>query len=260
MAPAPLSIIAWNQLCLKSEGRDKLARFGQYAARFLVGLTSKARMGTPMRSVYEKALAVMVQLAGARRAHRWCKEFPVLQGIPKSLTIANPIDMLLEVCQKATLATFMIIDHIGYLKQVKILKGGKRAGAGTIQLGLSWFALSNFISLLIQGKKLYKLTNNDDGKKDADAKETCIKQSFKHAALVVQMAHISRRFETHDAVVGFLGMITSIQDVIPQWPQAPKEDKIDPDAKAMPKPKTAAPVSNGASSSKPEQDCLVESK
>lgn len=223
MPAGPLTITNFNAACTKAEGRDKLARFFQYAARFVLGMTANAKTGTNLKTLNDNARSLMVQLAGARRTHRWCKEFPVIQGIPKTLQIPNPVDMILELAQKTTLATFMIIDHIGWLKQMKILSGGKRAGTGTIQLGLSWFCLSNAIAAVIQGKKLATQISNGGEKDTSQARQTILETIVKHLFLVVQTAHLSRVYETNDKLVGGLGMITSLQDFLPQWPQAPKE-------------------------------------
>jgi hypothetical protein len=238
MATAPLTLANFNAVCQKAEGRDKLARFFQYAARFILGVTASSKTGTRLKALNDNARSLMVQLAGARRTHRWCKEFPVIQGIPKTLQIKNPFDMILELAQKTTLATFMIIDHIGWLKQMKILSVGKRAGTGTIQLGLSWFCLSNFIAAIIQGKKLAKQVSDGGEKDTSQARRGCIETITKHLFLVVQTAHLSRVYETNDKLVGLLGMITSLQDFMPQWPQMEKAKKsieLCPDAKALPK-------------------------
>jgi hypothetical protein len=147
--------------------------------------------------------------------------------------------------QKVTLSTFLIIDHVGWLKQVKLLRGGKRAGTGTIQLGLTFFCASNLIGMLYQLKKLHDAR----AQKEPAKQQKCTENALKHAMLVVQTAHLSRTYETHDALVGFLGMITSGMDVLAQWPAKvkalpPKADKgeeethkISPDAKSMPMPR-----------------------
>lgn len=223
MPAAPLTISNFNAACQKAEGRDKLARFFQYAARFILGITANSKTGTNLKTLNENARSLMVQLAGARRTHRWCKEFPVIQGIPKTLQIKSPADLILELTQKCTLATFMIIDHIGWLKQMKILSGGKRAGTGTIQLGLSWFCASNAIAAVIQGKKLANQISDGGEKDTSQARRTILETIVKHLFLVVQTAHLSRVYETNDKLVGALGMITSVQDFLPQWPQAQKE-------------------------------------
>merc|ERR1712032_1462454 len=113
----------------------------------------------------------------------WCKEFPVVQSIPKSLAIADPIDRVLDLFQKISLATFMMIDHVGHMKQWKILRGGKRSGAGTIQLGLKFFCFSNFIGALVQAKKFLALNMSQDDK--TIEKKKCMETAFKHLLLVL---------------------------------------------------------------------------
>jgi len=231
MAPAPLTVTtldslvtSFNTLCTKSEGRDKLGRFVQYGCRTLIGLLSmrKLQAGSQFHLLHEQAGNVMKQLASARRCNRWCKEFPVIQqiiaslptGIPQSISISSAVEKSAELLQKLALATFMICDHIGWLKQVKILKGGKRAGTGTIQLGLKFFGASNFLGAVLALKKIRDTPEGEKGKKEKLV-ETC----FKHTLLVFQCLHLSRTYETHDAFVGVLGMITSAIDVRTQWPE-----------------------------------------
>merc|ERR1719230_1701442 len=87
-----ISLSDFNVLCTKAEGRDKIARFFQYLARAIVGFLAYAqpKAGTLLAGLETRARTVMVQLAGARRTFRWCKEFPVIQNLPKSLEIKNP--------------------------------------------------------------------------------------------------------------------------------------------------------------------------
>jgi len=225
-----LSIDGFNALCVKAEGRDKLARFFQYSARAFVGFSSMAapKSGSTLMKVEGHARTAMTQLAGARRTHRWCKEFPVIQSIPKSLNITDPIDRALDLFQKVSLATFMMIDHFGQLKQWKILPGGKRSGTGTIQLGLKFFCFSNFIAAIVQAKKFLSLSMSEEDK--SQEKMKCSKTAFKHLLLVLQTAHLSLLYQTHDAWVGVAGMITSTMDFMAQWPE--KKVPSNPDAKA----------------------------
>lgn len=225
-----ITLAEFNVLCTKAEGRDKLARLFQYAARAIVGVVNAAapKAGSVLKKVEENSRTAMVQLASARRTHRWCKEIPVIQSIPKCLEIKDPIDRVLELLQKLTLVTFMITDHIGLLKQWKILPGGKRAGTGTIQLGLSWFCYSNMLGVAIMAKKLHALGAKEG--KEAE-KRKCKENCFKHALLVIQTAHLSRLYETHDVLVGVTGVITSLMDVALQLPEK-KAPAIHPDAKA----------------------------
>merc|ERR1711879_93066 len=179
--------------------------------------------GTRIYEAREISNNIMKQLAGARRTHRWCKEFPVIQnlskiiakGIPNSMTFSSASDLFLDLMQKISLSIFLVIDHIGWLKQVKLLKGGKRSGTGTIQLGLKFFCASNFVGMLLQVKKFRDMKPQTED--HAANKRKCAETALKHALLVVQTAHLSRAFESHDVLVGVFGMVTSAMDVLPQW-------------------------------------------
>merc|ERR1711920_1029069 len=190
----------------------------------IVGLASlqTLKADTPLYLLHERAGNVMKQLGSARRVHRWCKEFPVIQAIIASLPMEVPQQIsvrdicwkTIELMQKVTLATFMIYDHIGWLKQVKILKGGKRAGTGTIQLGLKFFCASNFLGALVTLKKLKDAPDGQESK-TKKLKETLMKNIL----IVLQTLHLSRTYELHDAAVGVMGMVTSAMDVKTQWPE-----------------------------------------
>jgi len=212
-----LSLADVNLLLTKSEGRDKVARTCQYGARALVGLAALAapKTGSTLSVVEKHARTIMAQLAGARRTHRWCKEIPVIQSIPGSLRIENPVDRILDLLQKFSLATFMIIDHVGMLKNWNIVSGKKRSGAATIQLGLKFFCFSNLIAAIINIKKASALKQKEG--KAAECQK-CKQNIFKHALLVLQTLHLSQTYVTHDALVGVAGMISSMMDVSSQLP------------------------------------------
>mmetsp|Transcript_70285 Transcript_70285/g.197049 ORF Transcript_70285/g.197049 Transcript_70285/m.197049 type:complete len:243 (+) Transcript_70285:94-822(+) len=226
-------ITCLNVVCSKAEGRDKLARFFQYFCRGLLGCTSLASpvAGSRLFKLEEHARTAMMQLTSARRTHRWFKEVPVIQSIPNSWAMTDPVDRFLDVLTKVLLATFFVIDHVGHLKQWKLLPGGKRAGTGTIQLGLKCFCVSNMFGLLYQTKKFLTLAHKEEKSKD---EITCLKLATKHVLLIIQTAHMSMLFKTHDTLVGVAGMITSAMDVQGQLPPLPP-------AKAVaPKPAAAA--------------------
>merc|ERR1712217_549893 len=123
--------------------------------------------GSAFKDFADKAPEVMKNLAMARRTHRWCKEFPVIQSIPKSLEIPGLMDRILDLVQKVSLASFMIIDHIGWLKQVKVYNGGKRTAAETIQLGLKFLFVSNSIAAIVGMQKLGKTPDKEENAKKA---------------------------------------------------------------------------------------------
>jgi len=215
-----VSLADFNTLLTKAEGRDKLARMFQYLSRTIVGSAAylQPTAGTTLARLEGHARTVMVQLASARRTHRWCKEFPVIQGLPQCFKIADPVDRLFDLLQKASLAAFLMIDHIGMLKQWKILSGGKRAGTGTIQLGLKIFTFCNVVGVMYQLKKIRDIGLEEE-KRDQLAK--CWEAAVKHALIVVQTAHLSLLYPTHDLIVGVCGMFSSSIDVCAQLPAKP---------------------------------------
>lgn len=229
-----MSLAEFNGLLQKAEGRDKLARIFQYSARLLVGSAAylQPTAGTLLARLEGHARTVMVQLASARRTHRWMKELPVIQNLPQSFKIADPVELVLDVLQKASLICFLITDHIGMLKQWKILSGGKRAGTGTIQLGLKIFTFCNFMGVLYQLKKIRDIGLKEE-KRDQLAKSW--EAAVKHALLMIQTSHLSLLYQTHDAFVGVCGIITSSIDCYAQIPFKPKavadKDKDSKDAK-----------------------------
>lgn len=252
----PLSVATFNTLMTKSEGRDKLARLIQYFARTIIGFAAikTIKKGTFLFELNEQATNIMKQLASARRTHRWCKEFPVIKNIVQTFPrqICAPVDWGaaldrgLDLLQKCSLATFLMIDHVGWLKQVKVLGGGKRAGTGTIQLGLKFFCMANFFAGLIQLKKIKDAAAKarESGEPGGAEQSKCAKTAFKHALLVLQCAHLSRWRETHDALVGAAGVVSSAMDMMAQWPEkkAPAKPITDakPVADAKAKPRSGA--------------------
>ncbi|CAE7227743.1 Pex11 [Symbiodinium natans] len=215
-----ISLTDFNTLLTKAEGRDKLARVFQYFSRAIVGSAAylQPTAGTLLATLEGNARTVMVQLASARRTHRWCKEFPVIQSLPQCFKVVDPVDRLFELLQKASLAAFLMIDHIGMLKQWKILSGGKRAGTGTIQLGLKIFTFCNIVGLLYQLKKI-KDIGLEEEKRDQLGK--CWETAVKHALICVQTAHLSLLYPTHDLIVGVCGIFSSSLDVCAQLPAKP---------------------------------------
>mmetsp|Transcript_45920 Transcript_45920/g.132444 ORF Transcript_45920/g.132444 Transcript_45920/m.132444 type:complete len:253 (+) Transcript_45920:92-850(+) len=246
-------VLCLNTVCSKAEGRDKLARFFQYMCRALLGFISFSAptAGSRMFKLEEVARTSMTNLTAARRTHRWFKEVPVIQSIPKSLALEDPVDRVLEVLTKTLLAAFFIIDHIGLLKQWKILPGGKRAGSGTIQLGLKVFCLSNVFGIIFQMKKFFALAAKEE---KSPEEMTCLKLATKHLLLIIQTAHMSLLWKSHDALVGIAGMITSAMDVHGQLPL-----KARPSPPAAVAPPKAAPEAEAATPALTESGVKVKS-
>jgi len=175
--------------------------------------------GSALSRLEACARTAMTQLAGARRANRWCEELPVIASIPRSLAIQDPFDRLMEVLQKAFLAAFLIVDHVGLLKQWNIWPGGKRSGICTIRLGLKLFCFSNMLGAAIQINRFLGLIRQEDRQQDEIA---CLKLALRHVLLLFQTAHLSLLCRSHDVLVGIAGMITSSMDLRAQCsPKSP---------------------------------------
>merc|ERR1711957_1158076 len=125
------------------------------------------------------------------------KEIPVIQSIPKSLAIKNPFDMVIDLVQKVSLATFMIIDHVGLLRQWKILSVQRKTAPATIKMGLKFFFLSNCMGFIGQLRKYFKTDEEKDKERYA-----CLKAAFKHLLLIYQTSHLSGLRLSHDALIG----------------------------------------------------------
>lgn len=209
------SLTGINGVLAKAEGRDKLGRVVQYGTRAIVGFVSLANApkGSALMELSERAEDVMKGLSSARRVNRWGKEIPVLQQIPAVLRNKNIVDMVLELGAKVTLATFLINDHIAWLKNVKIIKSGRNSAAH-VRFALRWFCVSNFLSAIINIKKL---ANEDESKRG-----NLLQTILKHMLLVIQTAHLGKIRQTHDSFVGVCGVLSSCIDLKAQWPDAKK--------------------------------------
>mmetsp|Transcript_7717 Transcript_7717/g.16958 ORF Transcript_7717/g.16958 Transcript_7717/m.16958 type:complete len:245 (-) Transcript_7717:88-822(-) len=217
-------LVKFSELCNRAEGRDKVTRFLQYLARTVFGFTNLAydRYGLKFTRSNKVALNVMEKLSGARRTHRWFKEIPIIVAAVEGahrrpLHVKDAFDQCLEMSQKATMAAFLVVDHAAWLKQAKLLRGGKRAGVGTVQLGLKFCFASSCIALFRHLKQLCE-TRQSEGWHCAGWR-WCLALAVKHFFLAVQAAHLSRLYTSHDMLVGILGMVTSAMDVIAQWPR-----------------------------------------
>mmetsp|Transcript_39976 Transcript_39976/g.87117 ORF Transcript_39976/g.87117 Transcript_39976/m.87117 type:complete len:221 (+) Transcript_39976:27-689(+) len=216
------SLAAVNSLCLTYEGRDKLARFFQFGSRAVMGFTAESSKAS-MRDVSTNARNLMVSLAAARRAFRFGRELPVILSIPKAWHLPDLLDRVMELSQKVTLLMFFGIDHIGWLQQIRLLRSGRLRGVGTVQLGLKWLTLSMLIATLCSARDWWRLrTTKSEGEEEKgkqQLQQQCKVGVVRNFFMAVQVAHLSRLLETHDAFVGTLGMITSVIDLETVWPK-----------------------------------------
>ncbi|CAJ1345055.1 unnamed protein product [Effrenium voratum] len=206
MAAAPLSLTCCSAVLQTYEGRDKAARFLQFAARFLVGITSSAQ-GLVLLKLGNDARKLLSAMTTARRTFRLGRELPVLLSVPDVLRRQQLSDRVLELAQKVALVMYFLVDHIGWLKQVR---SGAKSGSKTIQLGLKWLAISSLISML-----------NEVRKCRSESGEPCKARGFnilRDSLVAVQALHLSRWLEVGDATIGIFGMASSIMDIMRVWP------------------------------------------
>lgn len=213
-SPFERALAGFTGLLAKSEGRDKLGRIAQYGGRMLSGIADLqgAQKGSALAEWGAIGAEVQKTLGGARRTHRWGKEIPLIKSLPKTLDLVNRnlLDFFLEVVQKLNQLGYLMFDRLAWLKQQKIITGGKSA-AETVKTAMSFFMVCNGAATLIQLKKYCN-------EKDESKKGAALKAAFKHLLLTYQCAHNSTIFVSHNAYVGAAGVISSIIDVQAQWP------------------------------------------
>ncbi|CAJ1406108.1 unnamed protein product [Effrenium voratum] len=98
------------------------------------------------------ARKLLSAMTTARRTFRLGRELPVLLSVPDVLRRQQLSDRVLELAQKVALVMYFLVDHIGWLKQVR---SGAKSGSKTIQLGLKWLAISSLISMLL-GRRFWR--------------------------------------------------------------------------------------------------------
>lgn len=189
MPPAQLSLANISTVLQTYEGRDKTARFIQFAARFIVGLLARAR-GDAVLRFREETRKLLAAMTAARRTFRLGRELPVILSMTADQT--SLWDKVLELTQKAALVIYFVVDHVGWWKQVH---RGVKSGSKTIQLGLKWLAISSFISVAIGLRKL---------KDDSEGTESKAQgwNILRDGLVAVQALHLSRWMEIGDTVVG----------------------------------------------------------
>lgn len=219
MPPAELCLSTFSAVLQTYEGRDKFARLFAMGSRVVMGLTA-GTSGSRMDKMNANARNMNVTISGARRTFRWGRELPVLLSIPKALEVSDPLERFLDLLQKATALVFFFLDRLGWLKQIR---RGMQRGARTIQLGLKWLTVSSLIAVLLGVRKLQLLWAVADGADQHRVGEQrqCLHGIVRNGFLALQVAHLSRWWETSDVLVGLLGVATSAMDIVLVWPQKP---------------------------------------
>jgi len=210
---AELSLSTVNAVFQTYEGRDRLARIVQFGCRAIMGLTAGSSSQV-LAKVSSDARSMMVTVSGARRSFRWGRELPVLLSIPAAFQLPGLVDTSLDLFQKVTLLTFFTIDHAGWLKQIR---GGAKRGLKTIQLGLKFLTVSLLTATLLASRKLLRL--REAPSTSDEERRQCKLAIARNGLMAFQVAHLSRWWDTSDVLVGLLGIVTSVIDIMPVWPE-----------------------------------------
>mmetsp|Transcript_11839 Transcript_11839/g.27953 ORF Transcript_11839/g.27953 Transcript_11839/m.27953 type:complete len:285 (+) Transcript_11839:52-906(+) len=231
MECAEFSLENLSRVLQTYEGRDKTARLVQFASRFVVGLTAQASSRTFVRAVHGDARKLLAAVTSARRTYRIGRELPILLSFSSAMAQPKLMDTALDLSKKATLVMYFLTDHLGWLKQV--LRDAKSA-AGTIQRGLTWLAISSFVSAIC-GVRHLCVAPDVPNQASADVRSDLQPQKrrevfvliFRDCLLAFQALHLARIFEGGDSLVGILGMVTSIIDIARVWPvqRCPKQEQ-----------------------------------
>lgn len=177
------------------------------------------------------ARKLLAAVTSARRTYRIGRELPILLSFSSAMAQPKLMDTALDLSKKATLVMYFLTDHLGWLKQV--LRDAKSA-AGTIQRGLTWLAISSFVSAIC-GVRHLCVAPDVPNQASADVRSDLQPQKrrevfvliFRDCLLAFQALHLARIFEGGDSLVGILGMVTSIIDIARVWPvqRCPKQEQ-----------------------------------
>lgn len=213
--------VALTKLFGSYDGRDRIARFFQYGARFVVGCTTNSSC-VVSQQIRIFAARFLTFLGSSRRTFRWGKEVPVLIHLARcwNHSIDDPVLRTLEISQTLFLLLFLFTDHVSWLLQIRF---GLRGGARSIQWSFRFLTISSVLSTSSAIKKLlslpgYQLTVQETATFGRQ-REAYMFSILRNGLMALQAAHNSSLFTTHNAIVGALGMVTSIMDVTQVWPE-----------------------------------------
>mmetsp|Transcript_101097 Transcript_101097/g.184512 ORF Transcript_101097/g.184512 Transcript_101097/m.184512 type:complete len:294 (+) Transcript_101097:68-949(+) len=221
MGTEPPSVgVALTTLFRSYDGRDRIARFFQYTARFAHGCTQGSAHPV-LRLLHRFAARLLTSLGSSRRTFRWGKEVPALVYLESCLRDPHEdlVHHSLEISQTLSLLLFLFTDHISWLQQIRF---GLRGGARTIQLSFKFLTVSCILSMSLAIKKLSSLPEAGASKQDEMSLQKRREYLFsilRNCLMAVQAAHNSSLLITHNIVVGLLGMVTSVMDVAQIWPE-----------------------------------------
>eukprot|EP00929_Paragymnodinium_shiwhaense_P000193 TRINITY_DN100437_c0_g1_i1.p1 TRINITY_DN100437_c0_g1~~TRINITY_DN100437_c0_g1_i1.p1 ORF type:complete len:302 (-),score=28.62 TRINITY_DN100437_c0_g1_i1:103-1008(-) len=214
--------VALIKLFQSYDGRDRMTRVVQYAARFVVGCTTGSSKPAA-EEIRIFAARLLTSVAFARRTFRFGKDVPAMLHLGRYWSDDSTDDALtqsLEISQTTFLLAFLFVDHIAFFQQVRY---GLRGGAKSIRLSFGFLALSCFMSVLSGLKKLMSLSYGKYEESEQplikQKRKDCIFRIVRNFFMTVQMAHVADFFVTHNILVGLLGMTSSTMDITQAWPE-----------------------------------------
>mmetsp|Transcript_24421 Transcript_24421/g.53758 ORF Transcript_24421/g.53758 Transcript_24421/m.53758 type:complete len:277 (-) Transcript_24421:257-1087(-) len=209
----------------KAEARDKVGRIVQYGCRAIQGILAHMDKSSPWQSIKPLAAEVQTTLAWARRTHRWMKELPHIPALGEAIDTGD----ILEACQRVTIITFLVQDHIYWLLKVGILKFEKYSAIQWHRRNLRFVTVShvwNFILCLRAVKRIQDKQANKDPKYTGSPEALMKAESeiydnkrmmLRYTLTFFQMLHVSGVKKLDDWYVGIFGMMSSYIDASKQW-------------------------------------------
>jgi len=120
----------------------------------------------------------------------------------------------------ACLSVFHTLDHIAWLRKIKLIKGD---GKATIRYNLRFLLAANALQAIYQASLYHRLfqaqsTCKDDTEENKQKVATIWRETLRSLMLCIQNLHNSELYETHDWISGLSGVITSAYDALKIWP------------------------------------------
>eukprot|EP00397_Hematodinium_sp_SG-2012_P050696 GEMP01059055.1.p1 GENE.GEMP01059055.1~~GEMP01059055.1.p1 ORF type:complete len:225 (+),score=31.65 GEMP01059055.1:120-794(+) len=209
----------------KTQGRDKLGRMVQYFFRFLAGMCGilaqrdlSADAISSILDVQIKFRSVQGMISDARRTNRWLKQIPIVLKLPpmvRECLEAKPWDWV-NILSKAVLSTFHTLDHVAWLRKVKVIPGDAKA---TMRYNQRFLLAANALQAIYQAGLYYKHSEDPDDERRKKKLRTIWMDSFRCLLMCVQSAHNGAIYETKEWICALSGVVTSAYDANKVWPR-----------------------------------------
>uniref|UniRef100_A0A6B2LJQ1 Uncharacterized protein n=1 Tax=Arcella intermedia TaxID=1963864 RepID=A0A6B2LJQ1_9EUKA len=186
--------------------RDKLTKFLQFEARFLVYF-----MKGRQNELAERLDKFYKATGDARRILRFFNEFNTVGVLARmNPSKMNVVDWL-GVLSNVTLSMFLVIDHLLWLLTKGVFKGDlekwKKIG--------NYLWLISLLASIIQNTIVYRSTLAKGAKKEDKMK--CLLTYIRVVPDVFSALEGLNKIQWSDAVMGSLGMISSAEGIYSGW-------------------------------------------